>query len=456
MSTTEPNVSIFVSHHTATHHAAAARIKELLESRAERLAVRICEAFTPGDPWQDDIVTGIGQAQILLVLVPQADTAWIDKEIELFKKKCQGRIVVLKPPFFPMPNLASELQIVQASPQNVHQFFLELLFHKPDLAGQALNCNVPHEDLERDAAEIADALVGIVDVESQSFSETLVVQTAGCNAETGWANASITAPEGCPNILDWTLTNFTWSALSKRAELDRGKGTFWVQEMEDVMSDVSQQSVPRIMSSTFRGRGEASGRIFRPHLDRVDRVDDIPVRFYFVFPEVLVPELVRGPGEIGIVANLLHLASRVRWEVLDPFLLNRCLSTDALPSGDIERRKLIGGVERSLRVIEEEAERHNIVTDGIRLFEGEHANVILNMFAHREQIKTAIADAINKNDFESLIKELICALDFNTQAMQILAEKFLDLVSKDRGDAVGLLADFAVRKSKVKSAQSAT
>ena len=222
-----------------------------------------------------------------------------------------------------------------------------------------------------------------------------------------------------------------------------------------VMSDVSQQAVPRIMSSTFRGRGEASGRIFRPHLDRVDRVGDVPVRFYFVFPEVLVPELVRGPGDIGIVANLLHIASRVRWEVLDPFLVNRCLSTDTLPSGDVERRRLIGGVERSLRVIDEEAERHNIVTDGIRLVEGEHANVILHMFEHRAQIKSAISDAINRNDFEKLITELTCSLDFNTQAMQILAEKFLDLVARDRKDAVRLLDDYASRRSKVKAAQSA-
>jgi hypothetical protein len=453
VSITEGKVSIFVSHHAATHGAAAARIKEILESRAERVLVRLCEQFTPGDDWMNDIFTDLTHSQILLVLVPQTETPWIDREVQLFKRRCgTGRIVALKPPIFSIPKFTNKIQIVEASEENIHHSFLELLFHKPDLAGEALNRNIPERDLRRDAGEIANALVGIVNVESESFSESLVVETSTCNREAGWDNACVTAPRGCPNILNWTSRNFTWLQLRERAMSDRGKGTFWVKEMEDVMSDVLQNSTPRIMSSTFRGRGNASGRIFRPNLDRVDRVGDRPVRFYFGFPEVLVPELVRGPGDIGVVGSLLHLASRVRWEVLEPFLVKQCLTSHTLPSSDEERRELIGAVERSLRVIDEEAERHNIVTDGLRLFEGEHAGVIVSMFATRHRIKAAIADAIDKNQFEKLIQELSHALEFNTQVMQILTQKYIDLVKRDRAEVVRQLQEFALRNVKVQSA----
>jgi hypothetical protein len=57
-----------------------------------------------------------------------------------------------------------------------------------------------------------------------------------------------------------------------------------------------------------------------------------PWRYHFVFHEVLVPELVRGPGRIGEVFSLLYNATRVRWEVLNPFVVNLSLAKDTPPT----------------------------------------------------------------------------------------------------------------------------
>src|SRR5262245_47172452 len=46
-------VAIFISHKVATHKRAAARIKEILEARAESIDVYICEEIPPGDRWRD-------------------------------------------------------------------------------------------------------------------------------------------------------------------------------------------------------------------------------------------------------------------------------------------------------------------------------------------------------------------------------------------------------------------
>src|SRR5262249_44442383 len=145
---------------------------------------------------------------------------------------------------------------------------------------------------------------------------------------------AVHAPNGCRSILNWNLDSFSWPDLHRRAEEEKGKGTFWVTEMEQVMLDVLREREPRVMTSTFRGRGPSvAGRIFRPHLDHVQFVDKArPVRFCFVFHEVLAPELVRGPGKIGDVFSILYIANRVRWEVLNPFLVKRFLADGASAS----------------------------------------------------------------------------------------------------------------------------
>lgn len=187
--------------------------------------------------------------------------------------------------------------------------------------------------MKRDAGEIEDALLGIVDPLLEFFGESLIVETTELDVITSLAGALVR----CQTDVAKSSTGIDDPALgmsySARAAEDKGKGTFWVSEMEQVMIEVAQQSRPRVMTSTFRGRGmDVAGQIFRPQLDQVDFVDDKPVRYYFVFYEVLVPELVRGPDRIGDVFNLLYIVMRVRWEVLNPFLVNLSLAKAVSPA----------------------------------------------------------------------------------------------------------------------------
>src|SRR4029450_11864288 len=178
-----------------------------------------------------------------------------------------------------------------------------------------LNDRVREDDIERDASEIEDALHGIVCPRPVFYRESLIVDTSRCDvAADGFAGVQVNAPDGCPKILNWSQRSFSWQELLRRAEEDMGKGTFWVAEMERVILDVARDDYPRVMTSTLRGRGGSSaGLIFRPHLDHVQFVGEKrPVRFHFVFHEVLTPELVRGPGQIGDVFSIRYIANRGR------------------------------------------------------------------------------------------------------------------------------------------------
>jgi hypothetical protein len=438
----EQRVSIFVCHKVATHKRAAARIKEILESRTDRIDVHICEEVLAGTDWRKWIDEQIPKSHILLVLVPgdAADLTWIAAEIGSFKAACPGgRLVALKHACAKVPDIIRDHQVVDASRDELQSRFLTPLYRNSEFAGvdAPLNSRVKDTELERDAQMIEDALLGIVDPRSEFFGESLIVETTGLNLKKPEEldRAIVRAPSACLRILDWNCRTFSWSELRARAEQQRGKGTFWITEMEEVIGDVARQSKARVMTSTFRARGkDTAGQIYRPQLDRVDFVGDTPVRYHFVFHEVLVPELVRGPEHIGEVFTLLYLATRVRWEVLHPFFVK--LARDTPPSRweltQEERRDLVARVSRSLRIIEHQAERHKILEAAENAFADRDRERILRLIKQRKLIKNAIETAANREDFDQFFEGLRRALSLNCEVTELLANRFLQLSHEDR------------------------
>lgn len=439
----DQRVSMFISHKIASHRQAAARIKTILESRTERLDVYICEETPAGDQWRKWIEEHISNSQILLVLLPRTNTdlTWITAEIQRFQVVCpEGRLIILKRPSDNRPDFLADRQIIDASTEQLQERVLKPLYrdHKFLKIDAPLNVRVTDTDLKRDAREIEDALLGIVDPRSEFFGESLIVETTELDVTTSLNGALVRAPNGCSQILNWNRRSCTWNELRSRAAEDKGKGTFWVSEMEQVMIEVAQQSRPRVMTSTFRGRGmDVAGQIFRPQLDQVDFVDDKPVRYYFVFYEVLVPELVRGPDRIGDVFNLLYIVMRVRWEVLNPFLVNlslvKAVSPAQLDISQTERHELIGRISRSLRIIEEEVERHHMLETVVNAFDDNDRELIVRVIKERERIKKELETAASQENFAQFMAELMKGLELHCGAIDILAKRFLQLVREDRG-----------------------
>ncbi len=440
----DQRVSMFVSHKVDSDKRAAVRIKEILQSRTERLDVHVCEEILTGDNWRKWIEDRIAHSQIILVLLPRIakDLDWISNEIGRFQGACpEGHFVILKHPSSPVPDSIQHLEIADISKDQLLEKFLQPLYKTTKFCSldALLNPRITDVDLKRDAEEIKDALLGMVDIQTQFYGESLIVETSELDVTTpaGLGSACVLAPHGCHQILNWNLRSFSWNQLRARAAEEPGKGTFWVSEMEQVITEVARQNCPRVMTSTFRGRGQVAGQIFRPQLECVDFVDDTPVRYHFFFHEVLVPELVRGPERIGDVFNLLHVATRMRWEVLNPFLVELSLTKDTPPwridMSPEERNELIGRVIRSVRIIEQEAERHNMLDSGTSAFDGDDRDLIVGLLRERERIYTAIKAAAERKDFAEFMGELMGALDLNCRAMDLLAGRFLELVREDCG-----------------------
>lgn len=438
---------MFVSHKVASHRRAAGRIKAILESRTERLDVYVCEETPAGDRWREWIEEHISNSQILCVLLPHTatDLTWIAAEIGKFQSVCpHGRLVVLKHPSHPVPAIVQDRQVIDASKDQLVERFLKPLYRDPKFVGldAPLNQRITCADLKRDAQEIEQALLGMVDMRSEFFGESLVVETADLDTTTfeGLGSALVRAPNGCSRILNWNRGSFYWNELRTRAAEDKGKGTFWVSEIEQVINELVRHNRPRVMTSTFRGRGPVAGQIFRPQLECVDYVEDTPVRYHFFFHEVLVPELVRGPERIGDVFNLLHVATRVRWEVLNSFLklwLSKDTYLSRLETSQDERNVLIARVLRSLRIIEQEAERHNMFDAVVSAFDDDNRKPIVDLLRERARIHKAIEAAARPEEFEKFMGELVRGLDLNCRATELLACRFYKLVREDAGEFDG-------------------
>ncbi len=433
----EQRVSLFVSHKVKYHKEAAKRIKEILQARAERLDVYICEDTGAGVKWRDLIKEKLTDANVLLLLLPPSgsDISWIKSEIKTFQEAHpNGWIVPFKCEDDKVPDFIKDRQVVDAIAENFYKFLLIPLF-KGDPNSRLktpLNTRITDGDLRRDAKEIEEIVRGLAPYKSRSYGEYLVVEVCGLDVDKSLDDATVYAPDGCTEILNWQRKEFTWAELVGWANEEKGKGTFWVTEMEDVIKIVYDGKCPPIMTSTFRGRGGRSvSRIFEPHLYNVDYVDDNPVRFYFSFHQALTPELVRGTGQIGDIFNALYTATRMRWEIIEPYYVKRI---SQLPSNVDEQKQLIGHVINSFRVIDEYSERHNIIDDVYNDFKTSgNANLgdLVQFIKLRKAIKDNLIKAAQQDDFKQFVDQLAKVLPLNLSVTEMLAEEYLKLVRED-------------------------
>ncbi|MFN8489862.1 MAG: CHAT domain-containing protein [Caldilineaceae bacterium] len=239
----------------------------------------------------------------------------------------------------------------------------------------------------------------------------------------------VEAPAGCGKALNWTKTRFTWGELKKRAAEQKSKGTYWIDELEDMMIAGALDESPKIMTSTFRGRGSAGrGHIFGPILLKVDKTNGRPCRYHFCLQEMIVPELVRGKGPVGELFNLLHIGTRLRWEVIEPYLKAEKCTLSPEQETDI-----IQQVSISLRLIELEIEKFNMLAleAASSIFNDTEQETVNKLLSKRNVIKAELLQAIEASNFKGLIAELKQVRKLNIAFMEFVARKYYELMKDD-------------------------
>ncbi|MEZ4661075.1 MAG: effector-associated domain EAD1-containing protein [Caldilineaceae bacterium] len=240
-------------------------------------------------------------------------------------------------------------------------------------------------------------------------------------------DSQITAPAGLSNILNFTRSSLTWTELTQYANKEDWKGTYWIEEIEKAIVAVASNESPEIMTSTFRGRGPGGrGRIFRPILLSAVQCNESSFQFHFFFNEVIVPELVRGPGAIGEIFNLLRIGTRTRWEVIEPFL--------KFQDSPERESQILAQVNFSLRLIELEIEKYNVLDEFLvpnNIFNETEQKMVDGLLEQRARIKGQIQKAIDAKNFSCLMHELKQARELNIKAMALASKKYYEMLAQD-------------------------
>ena len=393
-------------------------MQAILEARTERLDVCICEEIPAGDQLCVNVIADrLAHTQLLLVVLPPSiDGLDVDRRRNWPVRIRVRRLAiwsVLK--FPPDPRYRTIVRgspaIVDITNEQLHQRFPRPLFCQSTLTDLAVPLNEPGvRAIPSETLEQIRTVHCSWDLRIESFRGVLPGQSTPRRSDVAGArdfgNARVRAQWLCEHSQLSLQHVLVEPAQSTRGER-RGSGTFWVNEMEQVIIDVARQNRPRVMTSTFRGRGQVAGQIFRPQLERVDDLNDTPVRFYFAFHEVLAPELrSRSWGDRRRVQPPLHRHSR---PVGGAEPVSRCVlrRRNAAPSHleinpDAIEGSRSGRVRTSLSIIEAEAERHNMIERGAERARGHRPRAGgSQLIQKRDWIRRAIEAAADCNNFRA-------------------------------------------------------
>lgn len=240
-------------------------------------------------------------------------------------------------------------------------------------------------------------------------------------------NSQVEAPGGLEKTLSTTKTSLTWEELTSRTSKKEWKGTYWIEEIEQVAAAIALEEAPEILTSTFRGHGpDGHGRIFRPVLLKAAQLDEATLQLHFYFNQVIVPELVRGPGVIGELFNLLRVGTRMRWEVIEPFLKYQ--------NRPEKGPEILDKVSFSLRLIELEVEKYNILEEvqaRNNIFNPSEQQIMDELLDQHARVKSQLKGAIAAESFACLMDQLKEAREVNIKAMELASRKYHELLVQD-------------------------
>jgi hypothetical protein len=104
-----------------------------------------------------------------------------------------------------------------------------------------------------------------------------------------------------------------------------------------------------------------------------------------------------------------------------------------------EQRDLVRKVIGSLRVIDLQIERNDMINPVLSAFHGDDLQSMQQMLQERLRIMEWMERAAEQNDFEKVMETLNQALDLNCRVMEPLVGKFQELLTRDLADLQEML-----------------
>jgi hypothetical protein len=203
--------TLFISHATADRVFVKDELMSLLSSLGFDTWLAEDDINT-AEEWERTILTGLQSSEWFMLVMSSRSTEspWVKHEVEWAIDNRKGRII--------------PILIDDCDPTKLHLFLP----------------SIQHIDFRNDVKNASRKLIKLlVEVEysprwTRAYVETLTIEITDTGKFLKSGDAAIVhATDGCGQILNLTNNSFTWQELQRRAEEERGKGTFWITEMRE-------------------------------------------------------------------------------------------------------------------------------------------------------------------------------------------------------------------------------
>ena len=433
---TNRRLKVFFSYKVKDKETAKTIVQVLRKASARKLKITYMEDFPKefvGKPWRDEILRGVYEANwfILLLPDPREDWDWCLYETGLFERDLTkaDRLLCLHHPDVDLPKAIGDYQGIAADFEHVKKF-LEMIFveENPIPGMEAINKDIV-SDIPSYAKEIVDAIhPPSKERIRQRFPAWVKLQAENAvDLQTEEDLDAATILDANPKALSLfgkTRRPDTWKDLRSNIKEFEGDDR-WRKELVSVIRRVVAGDEHDPIHAIFQNK---KGKIFRPILFALDRhgEDGHIIAFHINFIEDVAAIDVKGfPKKIATLVNLLRMAIRFRWEVLEPFTEHELVEDDF--------QNLMNSIHR----IEQDSRSRGLVNKQklLKLFTDQDLVRITEMFDRWEKIRNektgegTLDIAIKQEDGQEVYNILHEMILTNQEFLKISAKRFSEVVS---------------------------
>ncbi len=430
----EQEIRVFFSYKTTDERAATAIVEVLRQNAAGKLKITYQAEFgreLAGREWRQHISNEVRRANwfILLLPDPSDELAWCLFETGLFEGQltCADRLICLHHPDTAVPSPIKDYQAVAATLPEVEKFLQMVYVNEHPIYGLP-PINPAIENLIPD---IARRMVNAIRVPKgrlnrivfEPWIEIRHDKAAELTAKEELDAATVeSANKEALDLFGLIVPKRTFGELREGIEENRGDSR-WRDELFQVIRKIANG---RAFSPIQAVLHSPNGKTYRPVALAIDRAGPGgPIETYHItFAEdVSTSNMAAMPDKLAMLATLLRLAFRFRWEALEPF------TRGPLSEADVARLDVSLG-----RIKADWGSRGSFDEDAItELFNNEQKQRLNNMFAMWAQLRNPDRNgeldiAIRNKDGQAIPALLAKVLPANQEFLEMAAERFAEMI----------------------------
>ncbi|MCP4203092.1 MAG: TIR domain-containing protein [bacterium] len=429
---------IFISRKTSDSNVVGEEIRGQLNLlAANRIEFFDAERIEEGQRWAEEIRKELDQADILLLVLTKPakdDFDWCLYEAGLFEdlhSSTSKSIVCLYPEGEKVPDPLFERQGLEATTKRIFKYLVRL-YTNPRASNTSGPLNAALADPKFAKAQllpIAEKIHKLINRKPADKEQLIhankyiqVILPAGVNS-VGKDTQISSDRESLKELFDLPPSPkagklFEWSKLVAKARIERdseGHNLAWANELEtEIVAERGDDRTSRQLNSRYLAR---DGKLYRPEIEFFRKNENGMLTVDVTFSEQVQDSWLKNAEPPAALAANIALASRIRHELLEPFL-KRLQDWRAKPENELpalERAK--GEIERDGFFIRILSEGRMGEAFGTHPDEGQELARIGADF--NLDVKPALEKAIVEKDLQAAIEALEAWRENNQRFLQI-------------------------------------